>query len=127
MSPLWTAADAAAATGGRAITDWTVTGVSIMLLDEGTDTGPVVAQEQGESVPGDTAGALTARGIETERRTDQNVAFFREVEVWRPKSHWVRAADGHRVHLWSLVGSGSPRRRRPARRKVSSFRWSAGF
>lgn len=42
----------------------TVTGVSIMLLDEGTDTGPVVAQEQVEIAPDDTAGALTARLFE---------------------------------------------------------------
>ena len=38
-----------------------VTGVTIMLLDEGTDTGPVVAQEEVEIAPDDTAGALTAR------------------------------------------------------------------
>ena len=39
----------------------TVTGVSIMLLDEGTDTGPVLAQEEVEIAPDDTAGELTAR------------------------------------------------------------------
>lgn len=39
----------------------TVTGVSIMLLDEGTDTGPVLAQEEAEILPDDTAGGLTAR------------------------------------------------------------------
>ena len=38
-----------------------VTGVSIMLLDKGVDTGPVVAQEEHPIADGDTAGGLTAR------------------------------------------------------------------
>ena len=41
-----------------------VTGVSIMLLDEGTDTGPVVAQEERPITDDDTAGALTERLFE---------------------------------------------------------------
>ena len=39
----------------------TVTGVSIMQLDEGADTGPVLAQEEVEIAPDETAGELTAR------------------------------------------------------------------
>ena len=41
-----------------------VTGVSIMLLDEGTDTGPVVAQEEHAIADADTAGSLTVRLFE---------------------------------------------------------------
>ena len=41
-----------------------VTGVSIMLLDEGTDTGPVVAQEEHAIADADSAGWLTARLFE---------------------------------------------------------------
>ena len=41
-----------------------VTGVSIMLLDEGTDTGPIVAQEEHAIADADTAGSLTARLFE---------------------------------------------------------------
>ena len=41
-----------------------VTGISIMLLDEGTDTGPVVAQEEHAIADDDTAGSLTARLFE---------------------------------------------------------------
>ena len=41
-----------------------VTGVSIMLLDEGTDTGPVVAQEEHAIADDDTAGSLTSRLFE---------------------------------------------------------------
>jgi methionyl-tRNA formyltransferase len=37
------------------------TGVSIMLLDRGLDTGPVLAQEKVEILPEDTAGLLSAR------------------------------------------------------------------
>jgi methionyl-tRNA formyltransferase len=38
-----------------------VTGVSIMLLDKGMDTGPLLAQEQVVILPQDTTGSLTAR------------------------------------------------------------------
>jgi methionyl-tRNA formyltransferase len=38
-----------------------VTGVSIMLLDKGIDTGPLLAQEQVAILPQDTTGSLTAR------------------------------------------------------------------
>lgn len=40
------------------------TGVSIMLLDEGFDTGPVVAQEATKILPGEKADALTQRLFE---------------------------------------------------------------
>ena len=38
-----------------------VTGVTLMMLDEGLDTGPVVAMEPTAVGPGETAGELTAR------------------------------------------------------------------
>ncbi|MBM2832475.1 MAG: hypothetical protein HW414_1527 [Dehalococcoidia bacterium] len=38
-----------------------VTGVSIMLMEEGVDTGPVLARQEEPVLPGDTAGSLTAR------------------------------------------------------------------
>jgi len=37
------------------------TGVSIMLLDEGMDTGPLLSQERTPILPGDTRGGLEAR------------------------------------------------------------------
>jgi methionyl-tRNA formyltransferase len=37
------------------------TGVSIMVMDEGLDTGPVLARAQTPISPGDTTGSLTAR------------------------------------------------------------------
>ena len=42
----------------------TVTGVTIMLLDEGMDTGPIVAQEEYPVLPDDTAESLTIRMFE---------------------------------------------------------------
>jgi len=39
----------------------TVTGVTIMVMDEGTDTGPILSQEQMPVLPDDTTGTLTAR------------------------------------------------------------------
>ena len=39
----------------------TVTGVTIMLMDEGMDTGPIVARQQAEVTPQETASALTER------------------------------------------------------------------
>lgn len=37
------------------------TGVTIMLMDEGTDTGPIVAQQEEMILPDDDSGSLTAR------------------------------------------------------------------
>ena len=42
----------------------TVTGVTIMLLDEGMDTGPIVAQEEYPVQDDDTSGSLTVRMFE---------------------------------------------------------------
>jgi phosphoribosylglycinamide formyltransferase 1 len=44
------------------------TGVTIHLLDEGVDTGPVIAQERVEIEPGDTAETLYARIRAVEHR-----------------------------------------------------------
>ena len=46
----------------------TETGVSLMLLDEGMDTGPIVASETSPIGPRDTADALTFRLFETGAR-----------------------------------------------------------
>jgi len=43
------------------LADDEVTGVSIMLLDKGMDTGPLLAQEQVAILSQDTTGSLTAR------------------------------------------------------------------
>jgi methionyl-tRNA formyltransferase len=44
------------------------TGVSIMLLDHGLDTGPVLSREKVEILPGDTTGTLTGRLAEVAAR-----------------------------------------------------------
>lgn len=44
------------------------TGVTVHYLDEGVDTGPVIAQERVAILPGDTADSLYARIQEVEHR-----------------------------------------------------------
>ncbi len=44
------------------------TGVTVHLVDEGVDTGPVLAQEQVSVLPGDTEATLHERIKEVERR-----------------------------------------------------------
>jgi methionyl-tRNA formyltransferase len=39
----------------------TVTGITIMRMDEGLDTGPILAQAECSIAPGDTTGSLTAK------------------------------------------------------------------
>ncbi|HEY3860867.1 MAG TPA: phosphoribosylglycinamide formyltransferase [Verrucomicrobiae bacterium] len=45
-----------------------VTGVTVHLVDQGIDTGPIIAQETAPILPGDTAETLHARIQEVERR-----------------------------------------------------------
>ncbi len=45
-----------------------VTGVTVHYVDQGVDTGPIIAQETLPILPGDTAGTLHARIQEVERR-----------------------------------------------------------
>lgn len=42
----------------------TITGVTVMGLDDGMDTGPILAQQETRIVPGETAGDLTRRLFE---------------------------------------------------------------
>ena len=45
-----------------------VTGATVHLVDEGLDSGPIVAQEAVPVVPGDTVDSLAARILEAEHR-----------------------------------------------------------
>lgn len=81
----------------------TVTGVSIMQLDEGTDTGPVLAQEEVEIAPDDTAGELTARLFDIGGRlmartlrqwADGRVAAVPQDESRATHSRKLEKADG---------------------------------
>ena len=80
-----------------------VTGVTIMLLDEGMDTGPIVAQEEVAIGPDDTAGALTAslfvRGGELMARTlrewsEGRIEAIPQDETQATYSRKLEKADG---------------------------------
>jgi dipeptidyl aminopeptidase/acylaminoacyl peptidase len=45
--------------------------------------------------------------------TDFNGPLFKEIEIARPKSHWIRSADGHKVQVWS-IRPVRPKRKMPA-------------
>ena len=64
------------------------TGVSIMLMDKGFDTGPVLAQAQVPVSPQDTTGSLTARLSQTGARLLQEVllGWFRDEITPRPQN-----------------------------------------
>jgi UDP-N-acetylmuramoyl-tripeptide--D-alanyl-D-alanine ligase len=106
MTPLWTAADAAAATGGSNSTGWAATGVSI-------DTRSLVAGElfvalRGPNFDGhDFVGAALARGAAA-AMVDQEMARFSMVPV-------LRVDDT----LAGLAALGSAARRRSRARIVA--------
>ncbi len=80
-----------------------VTGVTVMLIDEGMDTGPIVAQEEVAIGPDDTAGALTAslfaRGGELMARTlrewsEGRIEAIPQSETQATYSRKLEKADG---------------------------------
>lgn len=52
-------------------------------------------------------------GITTRALTSFNAPLQKEIEIVRPVSHWIRSADGHRVHCWSIRPAHG-RRKMPA-------------
>jgi len=100
-----------------------VTGVSIMLMDRGMDTGPVLAQQEVLLLPQDTTGSLTARlagigarllmqtlppwleGKLTPQLQDSSKATY--AEHIDKESGWI---DWHRpaVELWRRVRAFQP-------------------
>ncbi len=64
---------------GRAAIPWTIikglpeTGVTLFKLDDGVDTGPILAQEKLAVAPDETAGTLYERVVEAHRRLIRRV------------------------------------------------------
>ena len=48
-------------------------------------------------------GRVKASEIETKALTSFNKALLQELDVVPAKSHWIKAADGHKVQLWSMM------------------------
>ena len=100
-----------------------VTGVSIMLMDRGMDTGPVLAQQEVPLLPQDTTGSLTARlagigarllmqtlppwleGKLTPQPQDSSKATYAEhIDKESGRIDWHRPA----VELWCRVRAFQP-------------------
>jgi len=45
--------------------------------------------------------------------TDLNGPLLSQLQLAKPKSQWVRAADGHRVHVWTMTPPGRLRGKHP--------------
>ena len=60
------------------------------------------------------AADLRTQHVSTTALTDLNRELLKELELARPRSHWVRAADGTRVHVWWLRPPGRAARKGPA-------------
>jgi dipeptidyl aminopeptidase/acylaminoacyl peptidase len=78
----------------------------LLALTVGSAASPAevhVARVAGGRQPG----RLRARAL-----SDLNGSLLSELELSKPARHWVRAADGARVEVWSLRPPGRPSRRR---------------
>jgi methionyl-tRNA formyltransferase len=100
-----------------------VTGVTIMRLDEGMDTGPVLAQAECPIAPDDTTGSLTAKlaGLGAQLLVETLPAWLAEEIQARPQDeasatycHPLKKGDGHldwarpAAHLDRLVRASDP-------------------
>ena len=75
-------------------------------------SAPVALPEVWSGVVGKATAPFT-----TTAATALNAALLRELTLARPKSHWVKTADGTKVHTWVLLPPGhtkSSRKRYPA-------------
>ena len=77
------------------------TGVSLMLLDQGLDTGPVLAQQATKILPGEKADALTLRLFQCGRPTPGR----KRPPVDR-RAHHPQAAGSHPGHLYLQAHAG---------------------
>lgn len=100
-----------------------VAGVSLMLMEEGMDTGPVLAQQQIPVSPQDTTGSLTARlaqigaqllmqtlplwfegGLTPEPQDNQKATYSKLISKEDGDIDWHRSA----VELWRRVRAFQP-------------------
>ena len=77
----------------------TVSGATVMLIDAGTDTGPVLAQEAVPVLPDDTEETLHERIKVVERRLLVQIVTRMSAAGWQ--------LEGRRVRLGAADGSGT--------------------
>ena len=101
----------------------TITGVSMMLMDSGVDTGPILAQRSEDILPEDTAGSLESRlAVLCARLLEESLALWFEDRL-KPQpqdeknasySRPITKGDGNMdwhlpaVHLWLRVRAFQP-------------------
>jgi methionyl-tRNA formyltransferase len=95
-----------------------VTGVTLMLLDEGMDTGPIIAQLEHPLSPSDTAETLTAALFQMGNTLLKNLGPWVSGELAARPQEEAKATITHKLERahgearWELSAMGLERRRR---------------
>ncbi|MFQ5845573.1 MAG: S9 family peptidase, partial [Planctomycetota bacterium] len=71
-----------------------------------------LAVSSATSPPEIAVAAVRGGAFRVRRLTALNAPLLREIELARPRSHWVRAKDGTRVQVWSMRPPGPGRGRK---------------
>jgi dipeptidyl aminopeptidase/acylaminoacyl peptidase len=100
--------------GGRLV--FHTKGPAAHLIGNVTRDGRRVALTVGDAtrLPEVAVMQIAARRTAPRRLTDLNGPLLRARRIAKPTSTWVRAADGTRVHVWTLRPPGASTRRGPA-------------
>ena len=67
--------------------------------------GKTIALTRGSAIQLDEVyvGTVNGKGALTlTARSDFNGPLLRELKIAKPQSHWIKSADGNRVHVWSM-------------------------
>ena len=90
-----------------------VAGATVHFVDEGVDTGPIIAQAAVPVRPDDTAEALSARILEAEHRIyPEAIRLFAENRLTIVgRRVLVRAAEGEAMNPLSAKGSAANQER----------------
>lgn len=89
-------------------------GNAVHALGTVADDGRTLAMSRGSAVrPTEIVlGQLGRDRIRISPITRANAAWVREHAIAKPKSYWIRSADGNRVQAWVLLPPGASRRKR---------------
>lgn len=73
-----------------------------------SDDGHLIAliRGSGDKLPEVGVGRLDGDDLDIEMLTNFNGPLLKEMKLSRPKSQWVKAADGNKVQVWTLMPPG---------------------